>query len=86
MEGMITDPPGDRALLAGGRGLICLALDAQVHDVVTADRTVVHYDVPGPEGHCVPLLDLETLPLASAAAGRRCLELFLVNIHVVSVA
>ena len=45
---MIAHPPGHSALLASGTGLVGLALDAQVHDVVPADRAVVHHNVPGP--------------------------------------
>ena len=33
----------------------------QIHDVVAADRAIVHDDVPGPQGDGIPLLDLETL-------------------------
>ena len=35
--------------------MVGLAVDAQVHDVVTADSAVVHDDVPGPERNSVPL-------------------------------
>ena len=59
VEGVVAHPPGHRALLTGGRGLVGLALDAQVHDVVAADGAVVHNDVPGPKGNGVPLLHLE---------------------------
>lgn len=41
----IAHTPGDRALLAGGRGLVGLALDAQVHYVIPANRAVVHDNV-----------------------------------------
>jgi hypothetical protein len=51
----IADAPCDGALFAGGRGLVCLALDAQVHDVVTADGAVVDDNVPGPQRDGVPL-------------------------------
>merc|ERR1719384_1035 len=61
VEGVVTHPPGNRALLAGGARLVCLALDAQVHDVVAADGAVIHHDVPGPQRHRVPLLHLEPL-------------------------
>jgi hypothetical protein len=43
------------ALFARSRRLVGLAVDAQVHDVVTADGAVVDDDVPGPESDCVPL-------------------------------
>jgi hypothetical protein len=36
--------------------LVGLAVDAQVHDVVTADGAVVDDDVPGPERNGVPLV------------------------------
>lgn len=41
----IAHTPSDSALLAGGRCLVGLALDAQVHDVVPANRAVVHDNV-----------------------------------------
>ena len=47
--------PGNGALLARGRRLVCLALDAEIHDVVTADGAVVDDDVPCPQRHGVPL-------------------------------
>lgn len=60
---MITGSPGDRAVggggSGGGLGSISLTLDAHVHDVVTTDGTVVHLNVPGPHGHCVPLFNLK---------------------------
>ena len=34
VEGVVAHPPGHGALLASGAGLVGLALDAQVHDVV----------------------------------------------------
>ena len=37
VEGMVAHPPGHGALLAGGAGLVGLALDAEVHDVVPAE-------------------------------------------------
>ena len=61
VEGVVAHPPGHGALLAGGAGLVGLALDAQVHDVVPADGAVVHHDVPGPQSHGVPLLHLKPL-------------------------
>ena len=63
VEGMVTHPPGHGALLARLAGLVGLALDAQVHDVVPADGAVVHHDVPGPQRYRVPLLHLEPLLL-----------------------
>jgi hypothetical protein len=34
VESMVAHPPGHGALLTGGAGLVGLALDAEVHDVV----------------------------------------------------
>lgn len=56
MERMIADSPGYCALLRCGRGLVGLALYAEIHDVVPANGTVVHNNVPGPKSHCIPLL------------------------------
>jgi len=38
-----------------------LTIDAQIHDVVSADGAVVNDDVPGPESYRVPLLYFESL-------------------------
>lgn len=51
----IAHAPGHSTLLAGGGRLIRLALDAQVHDVIAANGTVVHDNVPGPQSDGVPL-------------------------------
>ena len=59
VEGVVAHPPGHCALLAGSAGLVGLALDAQVHDVVPAYGAVVHHNVPGPQGARVPFLHLE---------------------------
>ena len=45
VEGVVAHPPGHGALLAGLAGLVGLALDAQIHDVVPTDGAVVHLDV-----------------------------------------
>lgn len=51
----IADTPGDCAFLRGSGCLVGLAVDAKIHDVVTANGAVVDNDVPRPEGNCVPL-------------------------------
>lgn len=51
----VADAPGDCAFFAGGGGLVGLALDAEVHDVVTANGAVVDDDIPSPESNRVPL-------------------------------
>lgn len=37
--------PSYRTLLARGRRLICLTLDAEIHNVITTDGTIVHNNV-----------------------------------------
>jgi hypothetical protein len=59
----VADAPGDGALFARGRRLVGLALDAEVHDVVTADGAVVDDDVPSPESYSVPLRSVNTQPI-----------------------
>jgi len=61
MEGMIADSPSNGTLFTCCRCLICLTLDAQVHDMVSADSTIVYNDIPGPQSNGVPLLDLKAL-------------------------
>jgi len=61
MECVVTDAPSDCTLFTGGGGLVCLALDAEIHDMISADSAVVNNDIPRPKGNCVPLLDLEAL-------------------------
>ena len=60
VEGVVAHPPGHRALLRGGRRLVGLAFDAQVHDVVAANGAVVHHDVPSPKCDRVPFLHFES--------------------------
>merc|ERR1719270_2407337 len=60
VEGVGAHPPGHGAFFTGGTGLICLTLNAKVHDVVPADGAVVHHNVPGPQSHSIPLLHLKS--------------------------
>jgi len=69
VERVVADTPGDGALLTSRACLVCLAFDAEVHNVVSTDGTVIDDDIPGPEGNRAPLLHLETL-LAVAIACR----------------
>ena len=52
---MIADTPCNGALFCGGRGLVGLALNTEVHDVVATDGAVVDDNVPCPECDGVPL-------------------------------
>lgn len=69
MESMVADSPCYSAFLTSGRSLVCLAFDAQVHNVVSADGTVVNDDVPSPKSYCIPLLHLKALLAISSALG-----------------
>ena len=60
VEGMIAYSPSNCALLAGRTSLISLTFNAKIHDVVPANRTVIHHDIPGPERNGVPLLDFKS--------------------------
>ena len=51
----IADTPRDCALFTCGCCLVGLAVDAQVHNVVTANGAVVDNDIPCPESDSVPL-------------------------------
>lgn len=48
VESVVTVPPSDGALLFESCSLVGLALNAQIHDVVAADGTIVNLNVPGP--------------------------------------
>jgi len=61
VERMVAYTPRHSALLAGCRSLVCLTLNAEIHNMVSADGAVVHDYVPSPESHGVPLLDFESL-------------------------
>ena len=69
VKSMITNSPRHSAFFASCAGLVGLALDAEIHDVVPADGTVIDNDVPSPECDGVPLLDLEALGLLGRRAG-----------------
>jgi hypothetical protein len=51
----VADAPGNSALLARSGRLVCLALDAQVHNMVPANGAVVDDNVPRPKSYGVPL-------------------------------
>ena len=59
VECVVAHTPGDCAVFIGG--LVRLAFDAGVHDVVSADGAVVNVNIPGPQCYCTPLFDLENL-------------------------
>jgi len=48
MEGVIADTPGHGALLTGGRCLVGLTFNAKIHNVVSANGTVIDDNIPSP--------------------------------------
>lgn len=70
VESMVADTPGYCTLFAGSGCLVGLAFDAEVHDVITANSTVINDNIPCPESYGIPLLDLELLLALDALAVR----------------
>ena len=62
---MVADPPSNSAFLTGGAGLVSLAFDTEIHDVIPANCTIIHNNIPSPKGNGAPLFDLETLGFLS---------------------
>ena len=62
---MVADPPSNSAFLTGGAGLVCLAFDTEIHDVIPTNCTIIHNNIPSPKGNGAPLFDLETLGFLS---------------------
>lgn len=65
VEGMVADPPSNSALLACSTSLVSLTLDTEIHDMVPADSTIIHHNIPSPERDSVPLFDLKSLSFPS---------------------
>ena len=59
MKCMITHSPGYSAFLGGSRGLIGLAFNAQIHDMVSANGAIINDNVPSPQSDGIPLFYLE---------------------------
>ena len=70
MERVVTISPGYRTILTRSSGLIRLAINAQIHDVVPTNGAVVDDDIPGPERDGVPFFQLEALFIHGAVADR----------------
>lgn len=60
MECMIAHSPSDCAFFTGSRGLVGLAFYTKVHDVISADSTVVNHYVPSPQSNSIPFFDFES--------------------------
>ena len=61
VKSVIADTPSLSTLLGGICDLTGLTLDARVHDMVTANGTVINMDVPTPKGYGIPLFDFKAL-------------------------
>jgi len=61
VEGVIADSPRYCALLTRCATLVSLALDTEVHNMISTDGAVVYDNVPRPKGNSIPLLDLQSL-------------------------
>ena len=60
MKSMVAGPPSHSALLACCACLIGLTFYAKVHDMVSADCTIIHHNVPSPKCYRIPLLYLKS--------------------------
>ena len=60
VERVVADTPSGVAVLIRSRHLVCLTVNAKIHDVVPADRAVVNDDVPSPQSDGVPLLHFKS--------------------------
>ena len=60
MESVVAGTPSLCAFFRSVSNLLRLALDARLHDVVSADGAVVDVDVPGPESDGVPFFDFKS--------------------------
>lgn len=61
VECVITDSPSNGAFVVCAGPWVSLAFYTKVHDVVSADCTVVDFDVPGPHSYRGPFFNLKTL-------------------------
>ena len=61
VEGVIADAPSLVAFLLRVGNLVSLTVHAGLHDVISADSTVINMDVPCPKRHSIPFLYLESL-------------------------
>jgi len=71
VEGVVAHSPSHSAILRCVGTLVRLTFNAQVHDVVSANGAVINNNIPRPQCHGIPFLDLKPL-LGSCASGARC--------------
>lgn len=53
--------PGQNRRLAYGRTRSVPKERTEIHDVIAANRTVVHHDIPGPERDSIPLRNSQSM-------------------------
>lgn len=81
VESVIADSPSHGAFLTGRRCLICLTFDTEIHDMISANRTVVYHDIPSPQSDGIPFLHFESFPFSFGSTGRRLLVVLIVDFH-----
>lgn len=59
VERVIARPPGYSALFGGATLLVSLALNAKVHNMISANGARIYLDVPRPQRDGIPFFDLE---------------------------
>ena len=60
VEGVIAHSPSLITFLFRVGDLVGLTVDTGLHDMVSADGTVIDVDIPGPECHSIPFFDFES--------------------------
>ena len=61
MESVVAHTPSLITLFLRICHLIGLAIDTGLHDMISADGTIIHVDVPSPQGHSIPLSNFKSL-------------------------
>ena len=60
MKCMVAHSPSHGTFFWGYGGLISLAFNAQIHDVVSTNGTIVDNNVPSPQCYSIPFFDFES--------------------------
>lgn len=81
VESVITYSPSHGTFLTRGRGLIRLALDTQIHNMISTNCTVVDDDIPGPKSNGIPFLDFESFSFTFGGTGRGLLVVLVIDFH-----
>lgn len=57
VKGVIASSPSNVAVVSSALLLVCLAFDADLHQVISADSTAILFTFPFPHGYRIPLFD-----------------------------